>query len=312
MIQRILPMLAVQSQPFDSDGHVFEVKWDGVRALVAIEPSGCRIWGRKLADYSQRYPELDSLRSLPSDTVLDGELVALRSGRAEFGKLMRRHQLVSGHKIRQTSQVCPVTYVAFDLLYESGRSLLGRPLSERRQRLQDLIARFPDPRLVFSDGVIGPGRDFFERVVEDGHEGVMAKQLSSRYLPGKRMQAWRKIKPFQTLPCIVIGYTASRRGLRSLLVAAAWQGKLAYVAELISGFTEGAKAQLLQRLSRQSRPEPFVPCPKRASWVEPALYCQVRFLEWTDGGRLRGAHFRGLISQDLPTIDSKSEEHRIR
>ena len=297
MIQRLLPMLAVQSQPFDSDKHLFEVKWDGVRALTAVEDGGCRIWGRKLADYSQRYPELDTLRCLPSGTMLDGELVALRSGRAEFGELMRRHQLVSGHKVRQAGRACPVTYVAFDLLYESGRSLLGRPLSERRQRLQDLMARSPDPRLAFSDGVIGPGRDFFQRVVEDGHEGVMAKQLSSRYLPGKRMQAWRKIKPFQTLPCVVIGYTPSRLGLRSLLVAAAPQGNLAYVAELTSGFTEEAKEQLLQRLSRQSRHEPVVPCPKRARWVEPELYCQVRFLEWTNGGRLRGAHFRGLISQ---------------
>lgn len=79
MIERLLPMLAVQSQPFDSADHLFEVKWDGVRALVAIEPSGHRVWGRKLADYSQRYPELESLRSWPAGTVLDGELVVLRS-----------------------------------------------------------------------------------------------------------------------------------------------------------------------------------------------------------------------------------------
>ncbi|MGH9809820.1 MAG: ATP-dependent DNA ligase, partial [Terriglobia bacterium] len=109
MIQRFLPMLAVQSQPFDSDNHVFEVKWDGVRALVAIESSGYRVWGRKLTDYSPRYPELETLCSLPSGTVMDGELVALRSGRAKFGELMRRHQLVSCQKVRQAGQVCPVT-----------------------------------------------------------------------------------------------------------------------------------------------------------------------------------------------------------
>ena len=210
---------------------------------------------------------------------------------------MRRHQLVNGRKIEEASRFCPANYVVFDLLYESGRSLLGRPLSERRQRLQELVARYPDTRLAFSDGIVGAGRDFFEKVVEQGHEGVMAKQVSSRYLPGKRGQAWRKIKPFQILPCVVIGYTSSRRGIRSLLVAAAWQGKLQYVAELTAGFTDEAKQQLVEQLIRQSRGEPVVPCPKRAHWVEPQLYCQVRFLEWTINGRLRGAHFRGLIPQ---------------
>jgi DNA ligase D-like protein (predicted ligase) len=297
MIESLLPMLAVQSRPFDSENHVFEVKWDGVRALTAIEPSGCRIWGRKLADYSQRYPELAALCCLPSGTVLDGELIAFRSGRADFAELMRRHQLVSCRKVQEAARLCPVTYVVFDLLYDSGRSLLGRPLSQRRQRLQDLVARHRTPCWAFSDGVIGSGRDFFQRVVEGGHEGVMAKQLSSRYLPGKRGQAWRKIKPFQTLPCVVIGYTPSRRGIRSLLVATAWQGKLAYVAELTSGFTDETKEQLAPQLSRRPRHNPVVPCPKRARWIEPELYCQVRFLEWTEGGRLRGAHFRGVISQ---------------
>jgi DNA ligase D-like protein (predicted ligase) len=297
MIERLLPMLAVQSQPFDSDDYLFEVKWDGVRALTGVDSSGYRIWGRQLADYSQRYPELDSLRLLPGGTVLDGELIVLCSGRADLGELMRRHQLVNGRKIRDASRIRPATYVVFDLLYEGGRSLLGRPLSERRQRLQELVARYPGDHLAFSDDVVGAGRDFFEKVIEGGHEGVMAKQVSSRYLPGKRGQAWRKIKPFQILPCVVIGYTSTPQRIRSLLVAATWQGKLQYVAELTAGFTEEARTRIAEELTRQSRGEPVVPCPKRARWVEPQLYCQVRFLEWTINGRLRGAHFRGLIPQ---------------
>ncbi len=295
MIDRLLPMLAVQSQPFDSDKHVFDIKWDGVRALMAIEPGGCRIWGRQLADYSQRYPELAALGGLPSGTVLDGELVVIRAGRAEFSELMRRHQLVSCRKVQEAARLCPVTYVVFDLLYDHGRSLMGRPLSERRQRLQELVAGRHLPCWAFSDGIVGQGRNFFERVVADGHEGVMAKQLSSRYLPGNRGQAWRKIKPFQTLPCVVIGYTPARRGIRSVLVATTWQDRLAYVAELTSGFTTEAQERLAQQLGRMRRAAPVVPCPKRARWVEPSLYCQVRFLEWTPQGRLRGAHYRGLL-----------------
>ncbi|HEV3345127.1 MAG TPA: hypothetical protein VG125_32420 [Pirellulales bacterium] len=295
MIERLLPMLAVQSQPFDSEDHLFEVKWDGVRALAAVEGGGLRVWGRELSDYGQRYPELDSLRCLPDGTVLDGELVALHGGRAELGELMRRHQLVNGRKIQQASRLQPATYVVFDLLYEGGQSLLGQPLLERRQRLQELAARYPECGLVFSDGVVGAGRDFFQKVVEQGHEGVVAKHVGSRYLPGKRGPAWRKIKPFQTLPCVAIGYTSARCGISSLLVATERQGKLQYVAELTAGFTVAAKVELAQLLARQPRSGPVVPCPKRANWVEPELYCQVRFLEWTKNGRLRGAHYRGLI-----------------
>ena len=197
MMDRLLPMLAVQSRPFDSEKHVFEVKWDGVRALTAIEPSGCRTWGRKLAVYTERYPELAALSCLSSGTVLDGELIVVRSGRADFNELMRRHQLISCRKIQEAARLCPATYVVFDLLYDSGRSLLDRPLWQRRQRLQDLVARHRVPCWAFSDGVLGSGQDFFERVAKDGHEGVMAKQLSSRYLPGKRKQVCARSNPFR-------------------------------------------------------------------------------------------------------------------
>ena len=297
MIAKLSPMLAAQAEPFDSDDHLFEVKWDGVRALVAVEAGQWRAWGRELSDYAPRYPELEMVRGLPDGVVLDGELVVLRDGRAELDELMRRHQLVSPRKIQEAARFLPATYIVFDLLYAGGQPLLGRPLAERRGKLEDLVARQNDPRLVFSAGVVGGGQAYFRNAVEQGHEGVMAKHLSSRYLPGQRGQAWRKIKPFQSIPCVVLGYTSSRQGVRSLLVGAVWRQRLQYVAELTSGFTQDAKRQLAQRLGPLGRSQPAVPCAKRASWVEPQIYCEVRFLEWTARGRLRGAHYRGLIDQ---------------
>ena len=216
---------------------------------------------------------------------------------AELDELMRRHQLVSPRKIQEAARFLPATYIVFDLLYAGGQPLLGRPLAERRGKLEDLVARQNDPRLVFSAGVVGGGKAYFRNAVEQGHEGVMAKHLSSRYLPGQRGQAWRKIKPFQSIPCVVLGYTSSRQGVRSLLVGAVWRHRLQYVAELTSGFTQDAKTQLAQRLGPLGRSQPAVPCAKRASWVEPQIYCEVRFLEWTARGRLRGAHYRGLVDQ---------------
>ena len=295
-MERFLPMLAVQSQPFDSAEHQFEVKWDGVRAVAAVEAGCWNVWGRELADYTQRYPELDVLRRLPAGTVLDGELVLLRSGRADLQELMRRHQLAGARKIQEASRRLPATYMVFDLVYHGGQPLWGRPLVERRELLAELLGQHPDQGLVLSEGVAGSGRTFFDKVVQQGHEGIMAKHLQSRYLPGRRVQAWRKIKPFQSIPSVVIGYTSSRQGIHSLLVAATVQGALHYVAELTSGFSHDVRWQLARLLQTRPRPEPVVPCArKQAIWVEPDVFCEVRFLEWTPHGRLRGAHFRGLL-----------------
>ena len=176
LMDSLAPMLAVAGEPFDSPDYLFEIKWDGVRTLAAIEPTGWRLWGRREADYTVRYPELSLLRQLPAGTVLDGELVRLVEGRADFESLLSRHQLVSPRKIHQAAAQHPVTYVVFDLLQLGGRSLLAQPLHQRRQQLEQLIAQAGLPRLVFSQGIVGAGQLFFEQVVSQGHEGVMAKR----------------------------------------------------------------------------------------------------------------------------------------
>src|SRR5947209_19862974 len=108
MLPPFAPMLAVPAPPFDAPDYVFEIKWDGVRALAAVEADGWRLWGRGLADYTARYPELAVLQRLPAGTLVDGELVALRDGRADLAHLLRRHQLVDAIKVRQARCWCPV------------------------------------------------------------------------------------------------------------------------------------------------------------------------------------------------------------
>jgi ATP-dependent DNA ligase len=196
MNQRPLPMLAVAAAPFDSPEYLFEVKWDGVRALAACGPQEWSMWGREGADYSGRYPELDVLRRFPAGTVLDGELVRPGlAGRSELGAILSRHQLSSPERIRRASCSHPVCYVVFDLLYHRGRSLLAQPLQARRAALQELLQGLRLPGVLFSEGVVGPGQAFFKDLVAQGQEGMMAKHLASRYRPGRRSAAWRKIKP---------------------------------------------------------------------------------------------------------------------
>lgn len=295
MIPPMLPMLATSSPPFDSAQHLFEVKWDGVRALAAVDSGGWRLWGRGLADYSHRYPELDVLRRLPQDTVVDGELVVLRECRADLPALLHRHHLVHPDKIRRASRYTPVHYVLFDVLFHQGRSLLQEPLQRRRDILADLLEAVQEPRLVFSAGVTLRGRDFFEQVVARGHEGVIAKEQASLYRPGQRSPAWRKVKPRQVLPCVVIGYTPSPAGFDSLLVAAAPSGPLRYVAEVGCGFADQLKVELARRLAGRRRQRPVVACAHRAVWVEPEVYCRVKFFRWTEHGHLRDACFGGLL-----------------
>jgi ATP-dependent DNA ligase len=188
-------MLAKPGVPFDSSEHLFEIKWDGTRVLAFVDSRGYRLINRHRADVTDRYPELGFLHDLPAGVVLDGEVVVLRQGKPDFGLLLSRNQARAPLKIKFRARILPVTYVVFDLLYERYESLLARPLGTRRKRLEKLIQGCAHPRLVFSQGVVGPGKAFFSQICHQGLEGMMAKRLVSRYRPGRRTDAWIKIKP---------------------------------------------------------------------------------------------------------------------
>jgi bifunctional non-homologous end joining protein LigD len=288
-----LPMLATQAAPFDAEDYVFEVKWDGVRALAAIEHDSWSLWGRQGVDYTSRYPELAVLRRLPRGTVVDGELVALNQGRADLPALLRRH--LRRRPPSRGYATAPLCYVLFDLLYLCGQALLKEPLVQRRALLRDLLNQVKDPLLAYSDDIVGAGKAFFDKVVTEGHEGVMAKHHSSRYRPGQRSPSWRKIKPALVVPCVIIGYQPGRCGVQRLCVATVREEGLHYVGQLTHGFTVSQAVELQKRLAPTQRSRSVTPCPHRVCWVEPELYCRVQSQGWTTHGRLRHAIFRGLL-----------------
>jgi bifunctional non-homologous end joining protein LigD len=295
MNQRCLPMLAARAEPFDSTEYLFEVKWNGIRALAARHSDSWDLWGRDVADYRTRYPEMDVLAALPPGTILDGELVIMPQGLPDLDAILARHQLCHSAKIQLASREQPVTYVVFDLLAHQGRSLVGQPLKTRRALLEDLLMRWQEPRVQYSDCMVGPGRFFFEQAVRQGQEGIMAKHLASRYLPGHRSSCWLKIKPTRRLPCVIIGWEPGVHGLRGLLVAAPWGGQLRYVANVRTGFTDCDRRRLATALARRQCTRPVVRCNYRGLWVEPDLICHVNYLEWTKAGRLRGASFHRFL-----------------
>ena len=205
MLPQVLPMLAVAAEPFDSPEYCFEIKYDGVRALAAVDEAGWQLWGRERADYTARYPELDVLHRLPAGTLVDGELVAFDAdGRPDLPRLLRRHGLTDAWRIRQARHWCSVRYMLFDLLYHAGRCLLREPLAQRREVLTEVCRRLDAVDVRFSEGVVGQGRALCAAALAQGHEGVMAKHLASTYRPGRRSAAWRKLKPRPKRTCSLI------------------------------------------------------------------------------------------------------------
>jgi ATP-dependent DNA ligase len=266
LMELLQPMLAVTArEPFDAPDYLFEVKWDGICALSCRDESGWRLWGRDAADFRPRYPDLAVLAALPAGTMLDGEIVLCCHGVPNLSLLLARHGRVAALSCRPFIARPPVTYVAFDALYDTGRCLLGRSLSERREAARRRVADLAEAQVVFSEGVIAAGRRFFAQAMAAGQGCVMAKHLASPYRPGRRCALWNKLKPWKYLPAVIIGYVRGPQGVRRLLVAAQQQGQLRFVAELESGLSDLWRQQLAGLLARRCCSEPPVPCRRRAT-----------------------------------------------
>ncbi len=295
----IAPMLAQPRAPFDADDYLFEIKWDGTRTMAFIEHESYRLVNRRKFDMTERYPDFAFLASLPAGTVLDGEMVVLKGGKPDFGMLQSREQARTPLRIRSLAQKTPATYVVFDLLYEDFHSLMPRPLTERRERLARLIKNANHPCLMLSEGIVGKGRAFFQEACRQNLEGVVAKRLGSRYLPGQRTEAWFKVKRQGELLCAVIGFLPSGPDdFRSLIIAAEFDGTLVCVGKVGTGFSNALRKKLNSLLWSRLVPKPVIPCKIKGKWLEPGLFCRVCFMERTESGDLRAPAFKELLIKE--------------
>lgn len=293
------PMLARSGEPFDSDEHLFEVKWDGMRVLAFVEGGHARLRNRNRRDVRPRFPELEFLDGFEEGAIVDGELVALVDDRPDFRRLMSREHARDPRRIAALVQQVPVSYVAFDLPYRRFESICGAPLVERREQLAELVTRCGHPRLVLSDGMVGPGTTLFEQATARGIEGIVAKRLDSPYRPGRRTSDWIKIKGAHLLHCAILGYVEQDGDLRSLVLATEEGGTLVCVGRVGSGLGEPERARLLPLLRARPRATPLVPVGREhaaARWVEPGLYCTVSYFERTADG-LRAPVFGELLEE---------------
>lgn len=289
-------MLAKIGEPFDSDDHLFEVKWDGMRALAFTDRGGLRMFNRQRTALVASYPDLGFLAELPAGLVLDGEIVVTREGKPDFQLVMRRQHARAPMRIQSLARSLPATYIVFDLLYEDFAPITDRPLAERRERLQRLVEACPHDQLVLSEGVVGQGRALFEHASDQGLEGIVGKRLDSKYLPGRRSDSWLKMKRAVTVHCAILGFLPDGDDdFKSLVIALEEDGQLRCVGQVGSGIDRAARAELNGLLWSRLRETPLVPAEARAKWVEPGLYCTVSYLERTSNGGLRAPVFIELI-----------------
>lgn len=294
----IKPMLARPGEPFDSDDHLFEIKWDGIRACAYIENDGYRLMSRRQFNVTERYPEFDFLRKLPAGTILDGEIVVLdKEGKPKFRAVLTREQARSPQRYKALAKATPANFVVFDQMYAGYEPIMSLPLTQRRDQLAETTSELESDRFAISDGITGPGKAFFKQIVDRGLEGVVAKRLDARYQPGKRTDAWIKMRKSSMMLCAVIGYMPKEKDdFESLIIATSEEGELCCVGRVGTGFDTQLRDQLNEWLRDNECDKPLVRCDEKGRWVEPGLYCQIRYLERTDEGVLREPVFEQLIT----------------
>jgi len=300
-------MLATAAEkPFDDPAWLFEIKWDGYRAVSFIEGGRVRLVSRNQNDLSGRFPELQKLPKFikANSAILDGEVVALdEKGRPSFSLMQQRTGIKAGGRRTLARADMPVIYYVFDLLYLDGYDLRRVSLEHRKQKLAEIMTA--SDILRYSEHYPTQGVALFKAAKEKGLEGILAKRAGSCY-EERRTREWLKIKVTQTADCVVGGYTdpeGSRVYFGSMVLGLYNKvGELISVGQVGTGFDQAAlKAtfQVLKELETNRSPFHGKVDARRVRWVRPERVAEVRFSEWThetsEGGiKLRAPVFLGL------------------
>lgn len=288
----VKPMLAtLVDAPFDSADWLFEIKWDGYRAVAYKEGDEVELISRNNKPFTERYePVAEALKELDISVVFDGEIVAVdEKGLGNFQMLQNWQNTPS-----------QLRFFIFDIIWLEGRDLTRLTLIERKKILQEIIP--PDHAVLrYSDHVVEKGNEFFQVALGQGLEGIMAKKSNSLYEIGARTDNWVKIKVNLRQEVVIAGYTEprnSRKFFGALLLGLYKDGELVYIGHSGSGFNTKSLEQIYKKLQPLVIDDcPFAECPKGnmpVTWVKPQLVCEIKFTEWTKDGIARHPIFMGL------------------
>lgn len=301
----IKPMLTkLVEKPFDGDEWLFEIKFDGYRAVAELNKQHVRLYSRNGLDFGQNYPSVvKALKKLNLHAVIDGEIIAIDKEGCHGFQVLQESQEDSS--IRQQ-------YYVFDLIELNGENTRDLPLIERKKKLHVIFKE--NDVIRYSEHEIKNGKKLFNWASKVDFEGIIAKRIDSSYSDGTRNGNWLKIKHHKSEEAVIIGYTepkGSRHHFGSLLLAEYDDNKLTYVGNTGTGFTEST----IKNLSEKMKPLEIEDSPieepikrnRHITWLKPKLVCNVKYAEKTKGGNLRQAVFLGLRKDKSPKEVKKED-----
>lgn len=315
----VKPMLStLVKEPFNDDEWLFEIKWDGYRAIASKQKSDVKLYSRNDLDFRDKYPAVaEALRDIKHDVMLDGEIVVTdKDGRSHF-------EWLQGYDPKGV-QEGELYYYVFDLLWYDGHDIRDMPLVERKKLLRSLI---PDDSIIrYSDHVEADGEHLFAEIKKQHLEGIMAKKLDSAYKTDVRSKHWLKIKTHERQEVVIGGFTeprGTRKHIGSLMVGVYNDdGEFIYVGHSGGGIPDAQLKTLheqLKKLERKTSPFSTEPKPNApVHWVEPKLVCEMEFTEWTSEGSMRHPSFMGLredknpkeVRKEKPSTAAKKREKK--
>jgi len=313
------PMLAkVAEEAFSDKDWFFEVKWDGFRAIAYVEDP-FSLKSRNEKELKDSFPELQELKKLAKNIVVDGEIIVMREGKPDFQSLLERGKAVSEGEIQRQENRLPAVYIVFDILEKDGKPLTKLSLMERKTILKDSLRE--GSNVILCDFIEEKGETYFQLAFEKGLEGVVAKKKDSLYEEGLRTGSWLKIKKLKTCDCIIFGYTKgseSRGATFGALLIGVYdkEGKPIYLGKVGTGFTQEMIRILMDKFEKITTEfAPFKPeAGDVVTWFEPNLVCEVAYQVATRDLRLRMARFKRLRDDKPPeqcTLDQIIEAKKI-
>lgn len=291
----IKPMtLALRYDVFDDDRYLYEPKWDGWRILIHKQSDRIEAYTRNGRIVTTKFPELSAAReAIRADTaIIDCEGVCIRDGRSIFDDFQFRGRLLNRRRITEAAATHPATFVAFDVLYADGTDITGRPLTERKEILNAILA--PSKVLVPTMGVRGEGIALKKETERLGWEGIVAKPLDSRYIMGVESSIWLKFKNWREIDCVILGYRLDPHfGLVVGINFPTVRNKPIAIVEW--GFKPEERLAFLELA-----PQLHTHTEQNIQWIEPRLCCRVQYLERTELHYLRHVTFKGFVFDKRP------------
>jgi bifunctional non-homologous end joining protein LigD len=310
MPEHVVPMLArLSTLPPDDENWAYEIKWDGVRAVAYVSETGeTRLESRNLNDVTRQYREAAAVGTAfgtGRSAVLDGEVVAFDElGRPSFERLQGRMHLTGTAAIDARTRSTPIVYMVFDLLYLDGESLMRKPYTERRARLEELDLNGASWRTPAHH--VGEGAALLQASASQGLEGIVAKRLDSPYEPGRRGGLWLKVKNTRSQELVIGGWEPGE-GRREGRIGALLMGyydhdppepELRFAGKVGTGFNDAELTRLEKLLAARKRDTTPFSGPRQpgkgAQFVDPDLVAEIEFNEWTRQNVMRHPSYKGL------------------